>query len=123
MEGQDMRQTKRATWMILLPMALLGGIHGPGCFAEEDNTDRNGEAAGRKGDAAPAADDGDPCTAEGCDGQANAHVVVAGLPCGANNALICRPDGKCGGCTAPDQCGQANVCAPWSCDSGVCNPT
>jgi hypothetical protein len=119
MEG-NMRRTTHATWLFLISMAALGGVYGPGCSNEADDAERNGEAPTAKGQCPPADDDGDPCTVEGCKGGGNEHVVVAGLPCGINGQLQCNANGKCGGCTSPDQCGISTECAPWVCDGGVC---
>jgi len=118
-----MRRTTRATWMLLISMAALGGVYGPGCSNEADDPERNGEAPSTKGECAPADDDGDPCTAEGCKGGGNEHVKVVGLPCGMNNALACDGNGKCAGCTTADQCGTSSECAPWACNAGVCELT
>ncbi|MDC0746893.1 hypothetical protein [Polyangium mundeleinium] len=118
-----MLRTNRATWILLVPMAVLGLLHGPGCSNEAEDIDRNGESTALKGECKLAADDGDPCTVEGCEGQPNAHVKVAGLPCGTNNALKCNANGQCSGCTSPDQCGESADCAPYACNSGVCNLT
>lgn len=119
MEG-NMRRTRRATWLFLISMAALGGLYGPGCSNEAEDLERNGEAPGAKGQCAPADDDGDPCTAEGCKGGGNEHVIVAGLACGMNNRLACNAEGKCAGCTNAADCGESTECAPWACDNGVC---
>lgn len=118
-----MRRTNRATWILLLPMAMIGLLQGPGCSNEAEDIDRNGENAALKGECKLAADDGDPCTVEGCEGQPNAHVKMAGLPCGVNNALKCNANGQCTGCTSPEQCGEPSDCAPYACNSGVCTLT
>ncbi|MDI3287705.1 hypothetical protein [Polyangium sp. 15x6] len=118
-----MRRTNRATWILLLPMAMIGLLQGPGCSNEAEDIDRNGENTALKGECKLAADDGDPCTVEGCEGQPNAHVKVAGLPCGVNNALKCNANGQCTGCTSPEQCGEPSDCAPFACNSGVCTLT
>ncbi|UQA56079.1 hypothetical protein [Polyangium aurulentum] len=118
-----MRRTTRATWMLLISMAALGGVYGPGCSNEADDPERNGESPSTKGECAPADDDGDPCTVEGCKGGGNEHVVVVGLPCGVNDSLACNANGKCAGCTTSDQCGTGSECAPWACNAGVCELT
>ncbi len=118
-----MRRTNRATWILLLPVAVIGLFQGPGCSNEEEDVERSGESAALKGDCKLAPDDGDPCTIEGCEGQANAHVIVAGRPCGVNDALTCNVQGQCAGCTSPDQCGLSSDCAPWACNSAVCSLT
>ncbi|MBK9264310.1 MAG: hypothetical protein IPM54_31475 [Polyangiaceae bacterium] len=119
-----MRPTNRTTWMLLLGFLGLAGLQNPGCSNEVDNLARTGEDPALKGQCTPAADDGDPCTLEGCEGQPNAHVVMAGLPCGLNNDLICTATGDCGGCTTPDQCGVSTPCLPWACDlDKICRQT
>lgn len=119
-----MRPTKRTTWILLLSFLGLMGLEGPGCSNEVDNIARNGKDPAAKGECTPAADDGDPCTLEGCEGQANAHVVTAGLPCGLNNDLICTATGDCGGCASADQCGTSTGCLPWVCDvDKICRQT
>lgn len=111
-----MRPTKRTTWILLLSFLGLFAIEGPGCSNEVENIARNGKDPAEKGSCTPAADDGDPCTLEGCEGQPNAHIVTAGLPCGLNNDLKCNDKGECGGCMSPDQCGTSTACLPWVCD-------
>lgn len=119
-----MRPTQRVTWLIGLSLLGLVGLQGPGCSNEVDNIARNGKDPASKGQCTPATDDGDPCTLEGCEGQANAHTVVAGLPCGLNNDLTCTPTGACGGCMSPDQCGSSTACLPWVCDvDHICRQT
>jgi hypothetical protein len=120
MEGPNMRRmAKGATWFFLASMAALAGIHGPGCAAAED-PDRNGENPAIKGQCTAADDDGDPCTAEGCKGSSEEHVIVAGLPCGSNGALECDAKGQCVGCLTSAACGEAEECKGWSCNAGVC---
>lgn len=119
-----MRPTNRKTWILLLGCLGLAGLQSPGCSNEVENIARNGKDPALKGECTPAADDGDPCTLEGCEGQANAHVVMAGLPCGLNNDLTCTVTGACGGCTSPDQCGVSKPCLPWICDVDfICRQT
>ena len=119
-----MRPTNRTTWIVLLSFLGLVGLENPGCSNEVENIARNGKDPNLKGECTPAADDGDPCTLEGCEGQANAHVVTAGLPCGLNNDLVCTVTGDCGGCTMPDQCGTSTPCLPWVCDiDKICRQT
>ena len=115
-----MNRTKRATWVVLV-LSAVGGVMGQACSSEEENTDRNGETDALKGGCALAADDGDPCTLEGCEGLPNAHVPTAGLPCGVGGALTCDAGGACVGCATPDQCGSFSECAPWKCESAVCS--
>ena len=119
-----MRPTNRSTWILLLSFLGLAGLQSPGCSNEEENALRNGTDLSLTGECKLAADDGDPCTLEGCEGQPNAHVVTAGLPCGLNNDLACTPTGDCGGCTTGDQCGVSTACLPWTCDvDKVCRQT
>lgn len=119
-----MRPTNRTTWILLLSFMGLVALESPGCSNELDNPARNGTDPALKGSCTLAADDGDPCTLEGCEGQPNAHVVTAGLPCGINNDLACTPTGDCGGCESPDQCGSSSACLPWVCDvDKICRQT
>lgn len=119
-----MRPTNRKTWILLFSFLGLAALQSPGCSNEVDNIARNGLDPALKGSCTPAADDGDPCTLEGCEGQPNAHVVTAGLPCGLNNDLICTASGDCGGCTTGDQCGVSTPCLPWACDLDfICRQT
>lgn len=119
-----MRPTNRTTWILLLSFLGLAGLQSPGCSNEVENIDRNGLNPALKGECAPAVDDGDPCTLEGCEGQSNAHVVTAGLPCGLSKDLICDATGACGGCTTADQCGTSTSCLPWVCDvDKICRQT
>lgn len=119
-----MRPTNRATLILLFSFVGLVGLQSPGCSNEVDNLERNGQDPDLKGGCTPAADDGDPCTLEGCEGQSNAHVVVAGLPCGLNNDLVCTATGACGGCADPGQCGTSTACLPWVCDvDKICRQT
>ena len=67
--------------------------------------------------------DGDPCTLEACEGELNTQIV-AGLPCGLNNDLICTGTGECGGCSDPSQCGFSGACLPWVCTvDRICQPS
>lgn len=119
-----MRPTNRTTWILLFSFLGLAGLQSPGCSNEVENIARNGLDPALKGECALAADDGDPCTLEGCEGQPNAHVVTAGLPCGLNNDLTCTPAGACGGCATADQCGVSSSCLPWVCDvDHICRET
>lgn len=119
-----MRPTKRTTCILLLSFLGLMGLQSPGCSNEVDDITRNGKDPAAKGECTPAADDNDPCTLEGCEGQANAHVITAGLPCGLNNDLICNAKGECGNCMGPEQCGTSTACLPWVCDiDKICRQT
>lgn len=119
-----MRPTNRTNWILLLSFMGLVGVQNPGCSNEVENIARNGLDPALKGECALAADDGDPCTLEGCEGQPNAHVVTAGLKCGVNDALVCTPTGDCGGCITAEQCGDSTACLPWVCDiDKICRQT
>jgi hypothetical protein len=107
-------------WMVAGLLAGLGALHGPGCATNADNADRNGESTSIKGTCAPADDDGNPCTLEGCKGTATEHVLVAGLPCGQNGGLRCDKTGQCTGCSTSEQCGEPTDCAGWTCTNKVC---
>jgi len=109
-----MRPTNRTTWILLLSFLGLVGLENPGCSNEAENAARNGKDPNLKGECTPAADDGNPCTLEGCEGQANAHVVTAGLACGLNNDLGCTATVACGGRTTAGPTSLSPTRALWA---------
>jgi len=63
--------------------------------------------------------DGNPCTNDLCtNGTATNPPLPAQSPCG--DGLECDGSGNCTGCTGPEQCGPAPLCAVWKCSNSVC---
>jgi hypothetical protein len=64
-------------------------------------------------------DDGNPCTAEECNGDMPSHPPVApGTAC--NDGGVCNATGQCSDCDKPTDCGIDTVCATFTCVDNTC---
>ena len=61
-------------------------------------------------------DDGEVCTTDTCVNGEEQHTPTAG-PCGEGGLLTCNAEGKCAGCTMPEQCGAAEPCQTRICNA------